>query len=77
MLWQRPFWRIGIFEPDGSGYRVVGPTVTDRDEPVWSPDGRSLVITDRSVKKTWSVDLATGESIETQTPVDSWLHLAP
>jgi dipeptidyl aminopeptidase/acylaminoacyl peptidase len=75
--------RIGIFESDGSGDRVVGPAVTGSlSDPVWSPDGRLLVIAehsleDGSVVKTWSVDRSTGESIEVPTPVDSWLRLAP
>jgi Tol biopolymer transport system component len=75
--------RVGIFESDGSGYRVVGPAVTGSlSAPAWSPDGRSLVITeysleDDSERTTWSLDLATGEAIEVQTPVDSWLHVAP
>jgi Tol biopolymer transport system component len=56
----------------------------------WSPDGSSLVITKinteedpetmevvRSAKRTWVLDVATGELTEVQTPVESWQRLAP
>ena len=83
--------RVGIVASDGSGYRIVGPAVTDLGDSgfAWSPDGRSVVITGAVLQedpdtlinswtaRTWSVDVATGEQIEVQTPVDSWQRLAP
>lgn len=84
--------RVGIVASDGSGYRTVGPTVAPflrSSGPVWSPDGRSLVITGQVLREdpdtrtnswvetTWSVDVATGEQTEVQTPVDAWQRLAP
>lgn len=85
--------RVGIVASDGSGYRTVGPTVAPflggHTGFVWSPDGRSLVITGSVLEedpvtlvsswteKTWSVDVATGEQTEVTTPVDTWQQLAP
>jgi Tol biopolymer transport system component len=57
----------------------------------WSPDGRSLVFTEValtedspvggppviSAGRTWTLDLATGQQTEVQTPVESWQRLAP
>jgi Tol biopolymer transport system component len=91
MLREGSTLRIGIFEPDGSGYRIVGPAVTNLGTThfAWSPDGRSIVInghalredpdtlTNSWVEKAWSVDVTTGEQTEVQTPVDSWQRLAP
>lgn len=81
--------RAGIVNSDGSGYRVVGPEVYEQRamDLTWAPDGRSLVIFEhpRNVQdvpvgpmaKVWSVDVATGEQTEVQTPVASWQRLAP
>jgi dipeptidyl aminopeptidase/acylaminoacyl peptidase len=78
--------QVGIFESDGSGYRIVGPAVPiESGKVVWSPDGRSLVVQgdfwrwkDRTFAgDLWSVDVQTGEVTEIATPVDSWQRLAP
>lgn len=77
--------QIGVFNPDGSGYRIVGPEVVDphRATFTWSPDGRSLVILEDPIddQDTWgkvfSVDVATGEQTEVQTRVESWQRLQP
>ncbi len=84
--------RVGIVASDGSGYRTVGPTVAPFARSsgfVWSPDGRSLVIPgyvlqedpdtliNSQTETAWLVDVATGEQVEVQAPVDSWQRLAP
>ena len=78
--------QVGIFDSDGSGYRIVGPTVpVGSGNVVWSPDGRSLVVQGDAWTwedgtfggDLWSVDVATGEATEITTPVDSWQRLAP
>ena len=85
--------QIGVVDPDGSGFRIVWPDVTDlgsSDEYFWSPDGRSLVITEvvteedsdsgelvRSAGRTWILDVATGQQTEVETPVQTWQRLAP
>jgi len=53
----------------------------------WAPDGRSLVIFEHPWNDpdgpvgpdahVWSVDVATGEVTEVQTPVETWQRLAP
>ena len=78
--------QVGIFELDGSGYRIVGPAVPiGSGNVVWSPDGRSLVVQgdvwtwdDGTFGgDLWSVDVATGEVTENSTPIESWQRLAP
>jgi Tol biopolymer transport system component len=79
--------QVGIFNTDGSGYGLVGPAVSDLRilGYTWSPDGKTLVITEvpeaearREVeRKMWSVDVATGEQTEIQVPVGSWQRLGP
>ena len=79
--------QVGIFNADGSGYRLVGPAVSDLRilGYTWSPDGKTLVITEvpdqearrEAERKMWSVDVATGAQAEIQTPVASWQRLAP
>jgi Tol biopolymer transport system component len=55
---------------------------------IWAPDGRSLVMFEHpfaaesdvpvgSSAKAWSVDVATGQQTEVQTPVATWQRLAP
>ena len=51
----------------------------------WSPDGRrwsspstlGMEITPDAERRMWSVDVATGEQTEVQTPVAAWQRLAP
>jgi hypothetical protein len=51
----------------------------------WSPHGKTLVITEvpdieplrEKQRKMWTVDVATGEYIEVQTPVRTWHREAP
>ena len=79
--------QVGIFNADGSGYRLLGPEVSSLRilDYAWSPDGRSLVITElpeqesrrEAERKMWSVDVATGAQTEIQTPVATWQRLAP
>jgi Tol biopolymer transport system component len=89
--------QIGIFNSDGSGYRIVVPDVIQFEgvdwryvDWTWSPDGRSLVFSevhgadpnDGRVDvyprgRAWSVDVASGQQTEVQTPVESWQRLAP
>jgi Tol biopolymer transport system component len=79
--------QVGIANADGTDFRLVGPeTITPNMLGVtWSPDGKTLVITEvpdfeplREIdRKMWSVDVATGEYHEVQTPVATWQRLAP
>jgi Tol biopolymer transport system component len=83
--------RVGIANADGSGFELVGKEVYENRaiDLTWAPDGRSLVIFDNPRDpdtpyapgaKVWSVDVATGEQTEVQTPVWSvwsWQRLAP
>jgi Tol biopolymer transport system component len=79
--------QVGIFNADGSGYRLLGPAVSDLRilGYTWSPDGKTLVITEvpdqvarrEAERKMWSVDVATGTQTEIETPVASWQRLAP
>jgi Tol biopolymer transport system component len=76
---------IGVVNADGTGYRIVGPELSDlaATNPTWSPDGRSLVvIEDQRGPRTasegaWLIDVATGAQTEVGMPVDSWQRLAP
>jgi Tol biopolymer transport system component len=87
-LLEKDFKRqIGIFNADGTGYRVVGPETSASQilSAAWSPDGKTLLITEfpdyeparEKLRKVWSVDVATGERTEIQVPVASWQRLAP
>lgn len=81
--------RAGLVNADGSGYRLVGPEGSNHRalDIIWAPDGRSLVIFEHPLgvrgvpvgpmANVWSVDVATGEQTEVQTPVESWQRLAP
>jgi Tol biopolymer transport system component len=85
--------QIGVVHADGSGFRVVWPDVPDipnTEGYFWSPDGRWLAITEvaaeedpstgqiiRGATRTWSMDVATGQQTEAQTPVETWQRLAP
>ena len=87
-LQEKDFKRqVGIFNADGSGYRLLGPEASSLRilDYAWSPDGRSLVITElpdqesrrEAERRMWSVDVATGAQTEVQVPVASWQRLAP
>jgi Tol biopolymer transport system component len=83
--------QIGVVNADGSGYRTVwsnppeGGAVRDY---AWSPDGRSLVISEapeideggqvvRPASKAWTMDVVTGEQTQVEHPVESWQRLSP
>jgi Tol biopolymer transport system component len=79
--------QVGIFNADGSGYRVVGPETlyTNILGYTWSPDGRTLLITEfpdaeaerEANRRMWSVDVATGDQTAVTAPVATWQRLAP
>ena len=79
--------QIGIFNADGTGYRLVGPETSASQilGASWSPDGKTLLITEvpdfeplREIdRKMWSVDVETGAHTEVPNPVASWQRLAP
>ena len=79
--------QIGIFNADGTGYRLVGPETSASQilGAAWSPDGKTLLITEfpdfeparEKLRKVWSVDVATGEQTEVQNPVGSWQRVTP
>ena len=79
--------QIGIFNADGTGYRLVGPETSASQilGASWSPDGKTLLITEvpdfeplREIdRKIWSVDVETGAHTEVPNPVASWQRLAP
>jgi Tol biopolymer transport system component len=79
--------QIGIFNADGTGYRLVGPETSASQilGATWSPDGKTLLITEfpdfeparEELRKVWSVDVATGEQTEVPNPVSSWQRTAP
>jgi TolB protein len=79
--------QIGVANADGSSFRLVGPEtiVPNFLTPTWSPDGKSLLITEmpdfepiRELdRKMWAVDVATSEQTEIETPVATWQRLAP
>jgi Tol biopolymer transport system component len=82
---------FGIFEPDGTGFRIVGPRVSPvlESDLTWSPDGRWLIVSghvlqedpdtriSRHVEKAWSVNVASGEPTEVLAQVDTWQRLEP
>lgn len=71
---------VGVVDSDGSGYRVVVPEgpVLWESSLTWSPDGRLLVMVERSDDpKVWSLDLVTGARTEVDTPVQTWQRLRP
>jgi Tol biopolymer transport system component len=85
-LLEKDFTRqIGIFNADGSSFRVVGPETSASQilGATWSPDGRTMLITEfpdfeparEKLRKVWSVDVATGEYHEVLNPVASWQRL--
>ena len=81
-LLEKDFKRqVGIFNADGTGFRVIGPETSASNilGYTWSPDGKTLHITEfpdyeparEKLRKMWSVDVATGAQTEIQTPVGS------
>ena len=79
--------QIGIFNADGTGYRLVGPETSASQilGAAWSPDGKTLLITEfpdfeparEELRKVWSVDVETGAQTEVPNPVGSWQRTAP
>lgn len=75
--------QIAIGRPDGTGFRLVGPTTVDRTGLgyAWSPDGRTLLIASRTDKvPLWSIDVASGEATALDAPTDripTWQRVAP
>jgi Tol biopolymer transport system component len=75
--------QIAIARPDGTDFRLVGPTTVDRNGLgyAWSPDGRALLVASRADKvPLWSVDVASGDATPVEAPTDSipsWQRLAP
>jgi Tol biopolymer transport system component len=77
--------QVAIANADGTGFRVVGPETTTSNilGYTWSPDGRTLLITQfpeaeslrEAERQMWSVDVETGAEIEVQNPVASWQRL--
>jgi Tol biopolymer transport system component len=87
-LLEKDFRRqVGFANADGSGVRMVGPETSAGNilGHTWSPDGKTLLITQfpdaesqREAERTmWSIDVDTGEETQVQTPVGSWQRLAP
>jgi Tol biopolymer transport system component len=87
-LYEKDFKRqIGIFNADGTGFRLVGPETSASNilGHTWAPDGKTLLITEipdfeplrEKQRKMWSVDVATGEYTEVQNPVATWQRIAP
>ena len=87
-LYEKDFKRqIGIFNADGTGFRLVGPETSASNilGHTWAPDGKTLLITEfpdaetqrEAKRKVWSIDVATGEQTEVPNPVSSWQRLAP
>lgn len=87
-LLEKDFKRqVGIFNPDGADFRVIGPETSASNilGYTWSPDGKTLLITEfpdyeparEALRKTWAVDVASGAQTEVQTPVTTWQRLAP
>lgn len=79
--------QVGVFNADGSGYRVIGPDTLMLNilSYTWSPDGRTLLIAEfpddealrEANRRMWSVDVASGAQTEVETPVATWQRLAP
>jgi Tol biopolymer transport system component len=79
--------QVGIFNADGTGFRLIGPETSGSNILAygWSPDGKTLLITEfpdyeparEALRKMWSIDVVTGEQTEIQVPVASWQRLAP
>ena len=79
--------QVGVARADGSEMRVVGPEVAASRllGYTWSPDGRSLLITElpdnealrEAEREMWSVDMASGVQTRVTTPVATWQRLAP
>jgi Tol biopolymer transport system component len=79
--------QVGVFNADGSGYRVLGPDTLMLNilSYTWSPDGRTLLISEfpdeeaerEANRRMWSVDVASGAQTEVETPVATWQRLAP
>jgi len=87
-LYQKDFKRrIGIFNADGTGFRLVGPETSASNilGHTWAPDGKTVLITEfpdaesqrEAKRRVWSVDVATGETTEVQNPVATWQRNAP
>jgi Tol biopolymer transport system component len=79
--------QVAIANADGTGLRVVGPETTPANilGYTWSPDGKTLLITQfpeiesqrEAERRMWSIDVATGQETEVQNPVGSWQRLEP
>ena len=87
-LLEKDFKRqIGVFNADGTGFRVVGPETSTSQilSAAWSPDGKTLLITEfpdfeparEKLRKVWSVDVETGAQTEVPNPVGTWQRQAP
>lgn len=67
-----PDGRMRLFAADGSGARPIGRE--EYQAPVWSPDGRSLLVIDRNSGTVVRLDLATGgaERVITRGGTAAW-----
>ncbi|MBW3571540.1 MAG: hypothetical protein KY467_10570 [Gemmatimonadetes bacterium] len=67
-----PDGRMRLFAADGSGERPIGRQYR---APVWSPDGRSLLVIDRDSGTVVRLDLATGaERVIARGSDPAWEH---
>lgn len=67
-------YQIAIGRSDGTGLRLVGPRIYDRNGfgYAWSPDGKTLLIRARNgAVSLWSVDVASGDATELDAPTDT------
>lgn len=82
ILMKDNIYQMAIGRPDGTGLRMVGPRIVDRNGfgYGWAPDGRSLLIAARMGSTSlWSVDPTTGEATAVDAPTDripAWQRVA-